>query len=67
MQVILVGAEDALYGIPTRNGGKKKPVQLPGIGNVYQMSLVDELGLIIAIVGECLHECAWWMFVVFSL
>lgn len=56
LQVMLVGAEDALYGISTRNGGKKKPVQIPGIGNVYQMSLVDELGLIIAIVGKYLMD-----------
>ena len=49
---MLIGAEDALYGIATRNGGKKKPVQIPGIGRVYQMSLVEELGLIIAIVGR---------------
>ena len=48
---MLVGAEDALYGITTRNGGKRKPIQIPGIGNIYQMSLVDDLGLIIAIMG----------------
>ena len=50
-KVILIGAEDALYGISTRNGGKKKPVQIPGVGNIYQMSLVEELSLIIAIAG----------------
>jgi len=50
--VMLIGAEDALYGITTRNGGKKKPVQIPGIGRVYQMSLVEDLCLIIAIVGK---------------
>ena len=57
---MLIGAEDALYGIATRNGGKKKPVQIPGIGRVYQMSLVEELGLIIAIVGRCGLICLFW-------
>ena len=49
---MLLGAEDALYGIATRNGGKKKPIQIPGVGHVYQMNMVDGLGIIIAIAGK---------------
>ena len=50
-KIMLVGAEDALYGVATRNGGKKKPIEIPGIGNVYQMAHIDALGIIIAITG----------------
>eukprot|EP00795_Rhopilema_esculentum_P015111 gene15111-6292_t len=50
--IMLVGAEDALYGVATRNGGKKKPIGIPGVGNVYQMAHIDALGIIIAITGK---------------
>ena len=49
---MLLGAEDALYGIATRNGGKKKPIQIPGVGHVYQMNIVDGLGIIVTIAGN---------------
>ena len=54
---MLLGAEDALYGIATRNGGKKKPIQIPGVGHVYQMTMMDGLGIIVVISGDLFLSC----------
>eukprot|EP00794_Sanderia_malayensis_P014180 gene14180-15659_t len=56
--VMLLGAEDAMYGLPFKNGGRKQLIEIPGIGNVYQIHAIEEIGRIVAITGKDRSLCS---------